>query len=72
MVDIFFLPYHRIWGGVIIFLSVLFHMIVLNAHEIPIFRIPVPEDEEFMQYGPLIYAILCTVVGRYAYGKNNE
>lgn len=61
-----FYPVTVFFGLSIAFLSVLFHMMVLNAHEIPILRIPVPVDNEFMHYGPLIYAILCAVVSMFA------
>lgn len=60
------------WGIAISFLCILFHIIVLRAHVIPILNIPVPEDEEFMQYGPLIYAILCAVVCMLSHGKGLE
>lgn len=62
-------PLHRFFGVILSFLFVLFHMIVLKMHVIPVLNIRVPEDNEFMQYGPLLYAFLCVIVSMLAHGK---
>lgn len=65
-------PLHNFFGIIISFLFVLFHMIVLRAHVIPILAIPVSEEDDFMYYGPLIYALLCIVVSMLAHGKGRK
>lgn len=65
-------PLHNFYGVMISFLFVLFNMIVLRVHVIPILGIPVPEDDDFMYYGPLIYALLCVVISMLAHGKGRQ
>lgn len=65
-------PLHVFYGVMISALFVLFHMIVLRAHVIPVLGIPVPEDDDFMYYGPLFYALLCVIVSMVAHGKDRK
>lgn len=65
-------PLHVFYGVMISALFVFFHMIVLNLHVIPIFGVPVSEDDDFMYYGPLLYALLCVIVSMLAHGKGRK
>ncbi len=65
-------PLHVFYGIMISALFVLFHMIVLNLHVIPILGIPVSEGDDFMYYGPLFYALLCVIVSMVAHGKDRK
>lgn len=65
-------PLYVFYGICVSSAYILFQMIVLNAHEIPILRIKVPEEEEFMQYAPLIYSVLCAFVSMYTHGRDSE
>jgi len=65
-------PLHIFFGVVISFLFVLFHMIVLRVHVIPTLGIPISEEDDFMYYGPLIYALFCIIVSMLAHGKGRK
>ncbi|MFT8209498.1 MAG: hypothetical protein ACMZI0_00555 [Symbiopectobacterium sp.] len=62
-----------VFGGILVHsLYVLFHIIVLRTHQIPILGIPIAEDNDFMYYALLGFAILCAVVSMCAHGKERD
>lgn len=65
-------PVTVFYGICVSFSYMIFHMIVLHTHNIPILGIPVPDDDVFMQYAPLIYSVLCAFVSMYTHGRDSE
>lgn len=62
-----------VFYGIVISLScIFFHVSIFRNHEIPILKMSFPEDECFIDYVALGFAILCNIVMMISHGKDRK